>query len=845
MAVVFGRTWALLLWPLLAALILWLGLRTGRRAVRWAIPLRLALVTLLVLALADPRRSAAAEISRLVVLVDGSASVDPAALEAVQQAIAEARLNPPEALVATFAERPQVVPDPAREWPDAPGWDTATNLGAALRFAGQMLAGGRGSVLLISDGTAAAGDALRAATELAAAGVRVDTLALDSVVVPTDVGIEAVDVLPNLWAGEPVSVTVSLYSQVATTANLVLIRDGLPLATAQLTLSPGATPISFSTVADAEGLMAFEARVSAPGDARPENDVGGAISVVRPAPTVLIVAQHQEAGARLHGALTSSGIEAQVIGPASLPGTANALLGYQALLMEDVSAETLTLEQIKALEAYVYAHGRGLIVIGGEAGYTLGAYQGTALERMLPVELEPPLRTERPPATLLLIVDRSGSMEGLPMQLAKEAAMRASEILQPNDSLGVLAFNTDYEWQVPLSTLGQGLALRDVLDTIAGMIPTGGTDMLRPLREGVTALAAQPDARRHIVLLSDGKSTGSFPEFQEIVTEAAAAGITVSTIAIGEGADRELLTNIAEWGNGRYHFASAPEDIPRLVLAESRAVESDAIQQGTIQARITLEHPLVSNFAATDFPPIEAYVALSARPESEADTVLRSPLDDPLLAAWQYGLGRVVTWTSDMDGDWTPAWNDWPMLGRFWTQAVRYALPDPSQGTVFAEAQLQGRTVAVNVLAAGPDGQGINLAEGQLTLSVPGGNPTRLALPQTAPGEYSTMFTAPGPGVYRGLATLQKDTEQWSAPVGFVVAYPPEFSPRLVQELSVLDQIAGLTGGSRLNSIEDVERPQAGIATGESFALWLVLAALALWPIEIAIRRRWMPWHGA
>jgi hypothetical protein len=464
---------------------------------------------------------------------------------------------------------------------------------------------------------------------------------------------------------------------------------------------------------------------------------------------------------------------------------------------------------------------------------------------MMPVRLEPPVRTERPPATLLLIIDRSGSMNGLPMQLAKEAAMRASEILQPNDSLGVLGFNTEFEWQVPVGTLGQGLALRDVLDTIAGMIPTGGTDMLRPMAAGVAALAAQPEGRRHVVVLSDGKSTGSYAEFQQIATQAAAAGITISTIAIGEGADVDLLAEIAEWGNGRYHFAAAPEDIPRLVLAESRAVESDAIQQGTIQPRITSQHPLVSNFNAADFPPVEAYVALSARPASEADTVLRSPLDDPLLAAWQYGLGRVVVWTSDMDGDWAPGWTQWPALARFWTQAVRYALPDPSQGAVFAEAQLQGREVTVTVLAAGADGQGINLADGQLTLAVPGGSPTRLALPQTAPGEYATTFAAPGPGVYRGLAALQKDGEQWSAPVGFVVSYPPEFSPRLVQELSVLDQIAGLTGGTRLSALEEVERPQAGIATGEGFALWLVGAALALWPIEIAIRRRWMPWRGA
>jgi Ca-activated chloride channel homolog len=669
---------------------------------------------------------------------------------------------------------------------------------------------------------------------------------MNSLVVPVDVGIESIQAPPSLWAGEPVSVTVSVYSQLPTPANLSLKRDGQTLSQAQLNLPAGESQVTFSTVADAEGLMAFEARVSAPNDARPENDVAGAISVVQAPPQVLIVAQHQSAAALLQQALAAGAIPALAVSPAEMPPTADALLGFQALILEDVSAEVLTLEQIKAIEAYVYAHGHGLIVIGGQSAYTLGAYQGTALEKMLPVSLEPPIRNERPPATLVLIVDRSGSMNGLPIQLAKEAAMRAAEIMQPSDRLGVLAFDSEFEWVVPVGTLGEGLALRDVLDTVASITASGGTNMLDSLNEGVALLASETTTRKHIVLLSDGKSSsGTQAAFHHAVDAAAAAGITVSTIAIGDAADRDMLQSIAEWGKGRYHFAAAPEDIPKLVLAESRAVQSDAIQQGTIQPSISLAHPLVSNFSSADFPPVDAYVALTARPDGEADTVLRSPLDDPLLASWQYGLGRVVAWTSDMDGDWTASWAAWPELPRFWTQVVRYALPDPSQGPVFAEAALDGRTVTVTALAAGDDGRGINLAEGQLAVSGPDGGVTHIALPQTAPGEYATTFDAPEPGAYRGLVTLLKANDGWTAPVGFVVNYPPEFSPRLAPAPGALAQIAALTGGQAVDSLDEVERPPAGSLGGRGYGLWLAVAALLLWPVEIAIRRRWMPWRGA
>lgn len=843
MALSFDRPWVLFLLPTLAlALLLVAWVKKTRNVLGPA--LRYGLFTLLILAAAGPRpfRPKIEVLPRQVIVLDGSASVDPASLAAIQAALSTSGLTSDEAVVVQFGQEPRVVGNWAEAWPEAEGGTVGTHIARALDFAGQMT-GRSESIVLVSDGLATEGDTLGAASRLAAAGVRVDVWALPAVAVGQDVALEGILLPPSLWSGEPFSVTVQLLARVDTPATLEVTRDGAALASLSLELTAGENLVTLSTGAEAEGLTAFEARVTAPNDGRPQNDFAAAVVRVQPPPAVLIVADQPANGQRLRDALTGQGIAARMTDPANLPADTVALEAYQVLVLMDVPAPTLSLEQQAALEAFVYAQGHGLIFTGGPSAYSLGGYDNTLLEQMLPVALQPPERAERAPASLLLIIDRSGSMTGSKLDLTKEAAMRAVEILQPSDRIGVLVFDDLWEWRVPLTTLGDGAQLRSVLDTIGTLTSRGGTDLLTPLEVGVNEMAALAEGNKHVVVLSDGISSSGTPdEFRQIAESARAANVTISTIAVGDNADTELMANIAEWGLGRFHVATTPESIPRLVLAESRAVNSQSVQAGSVQPNIVQPHPLVNQFSPADFPPLEAYVALSDRPATTADVVLASPLDDPLLAAWQYGLGRVVAWTSDVGGVWTPAWAEWPELGRFWAQAVRYALPDPKQGAVLAEANTVGDQVTVTVLGAAADGRAITLASAELALAAPDGALFTVVLPQIAPGEYQATFTAPGAGAYRGLVTLQKAGERWETPLGLAVGYTPEYDPRWSDGTATLRQVAALTGGQQVSGLRVAAAAASADEEQSEAGLWLVLAALLLWPVEIAIRRRWMPW---
>ncbi|MDW8234092.1 MAG: VWA domain-containing protein, partial [Roseiflexaceae bacterium] len=235
--------------------------------------------------------------------------------------------------------------------------------------------------------------------------------------------------------------------------------------------------------------------------------------------------------------------------------------------------------------------------------------------------------------------------------------------------IGVLAFDVSTRWVVDFQPVGVGLSLRRQR-RISTLPLGGGTDIYNALQVGLPELARQPGRVRHAVLLTDGRSfTDDRVAYQALIEEARSQNITLSTIAIGTDADTELLQVLARWGAGRYYFAAEPNDIPRLTLLESEIVRTEPQVEGDFRAEQTAPHPMLRDFAPEQIPGLKGYVATTLKPG--ADLVLRSPDGDPVLAVWQYGLGRAAAWTPGAEAPWAADWSNWPEYGRFWAQLIR------------------------------------------------------------------------------------------------------------------------------------------------------------------------------
>ncbi|MEI7642912.1 MAG: glutamine amidotransferase [Chloroflexales bacterium] len=847
--------WLLLLLPAFAVLWRWRGVRVALPALL----LRLGAVACLVFALVDPSFGAEPPpAGPLVLLVDQSDSI-PVAGRAGLRAEADRLAAQAGGQARTLLFGADVVAaDPAAPGRAAPGQSVdpaGSDLAEAMRSARALLPGG-GRVVLLSDGLQTGGDALAEARTLATAGIVVDVASVIPADLP-DAAILAVRAPRTLRVGEEFPVTISVYYRPGPSgrtedlpARLRLWDGPKLLGDQQVALAAGDNSFTFRHRAGEPGVIQLRAELTTPqGDTFAANNDGGATATVIPPPHVLLVTGRPGDGADLAAVLGRQGVQTSQIEAARLPSRLSDLAPYDGMVLVDVPAAALSLDQMAGVREFVRSEGRGLVAVGGRNSFTLGAYKDTPLEDVLPVTMEPPPRPQRTSVALLLIVDRSASMTAAlgvsKLDMAKEAAQLATDSLQADDRIGILAFDTNTLWVVPFQQIGSGLSVAQIQAQIAKLPSGGGTNIELALADGLPALARQPGEVRHAVLLTDGRSfSNNLGTYQQLVETARAQKITLSTIAIGADSDTALLDQLAQWGGGRYYYAGKPEDIPRLTLLESQIARADPVVEQPLRASLAEAHPIMRDFAPADLPELGGYVAVTAR--DSADVVLRSPEGDPLLAAWQYGLGRSVAWLPGVGAPWASQWPAWPGYDRFWAQLVRYTLPEPDSGPIQVRLDQQPGGARITVEARLPGGDPLNLATVNTQITLPDGTQRNFNVRQTAPGRYTQDLSLPASGAYvASVVLLQPDGQRQQRDVGYVQPAAAEYLPRADDEAAqgstLLKAIASATGGALLKDLPappaNLPAPPANATPNIDLWPWLLGLALSLWVLEIAVRR--------
>jgi hypothetical protein len=347
---------------------------------------------------------------------------------------------------------------------------------------------------------------------------------------------------------------------------------------------------------------------------------------------------------------------------------------------------------------------------------------------------------------------------------------------------------------------------------------------------------------KHAVLLTDGRSYAGDPDYELLVQNARDQGVTLSTIAIGEDADLDLLKRLADQGAGRYSFAAQPEDLPRLTLQETEIARDDPKIEGDIQLQPERAHATIRGFVPRRLPRLAGYVATTPKPT--ADVVLQSPEGDAILAAWQYGLGRSIAWTSDSGEHWADLWQSWAESPTFWTQVLGYTFPDPASGRLQTRIEADGDSLKIVAEATTSAGAPLDLANVAVRVEEPSGTEQAVTLKQVAPGRYEALFVRSGsalaPGAYRLSGALQKGDDRLEARAGWSQPYPAEFAGGIAGD-HLLERIAAAGGGTTLSL---AEAPMTFEAPPQrdpvAYWPWFAALALALWPLEIALRRGWL-----
>ncbi|HEV2357529.1 MAG TPA: VWA domain-containing protein [bacterium] len=831
----FARPLALLLLPCVV-LVLRLGRRRAGRRWRTAALLRAGMVGLLILAFAGPAVRVPATGASVVFVVDRSLSVTATGAGDAEAAFLRAALarmrSGDRAGVITFAGRPAlrvpVGPHPAAEDLGVGPEPDATDIGAALDLArGVLPPEGTRRIVLLSDGEENSGDAAAAARAAAAAGVPIDAVPAGGTPA-SDVLVDDVVAPQEVRPGERYEIRAVLRSTGAASAAVTLRRDGIASAVRQVSLDPGLTAVRFPEIALTPGPIRYTVDIEATPDTVAGNDHGEALVVVRGRPRVLLVSDGPRT---LTAWLTRQGLDVEPRLPDALPASPLGLAPYAGVVLDDVPATALSAAQQDALRTFVGSAGGGLAAIGGPHSFGIGGYAGTPLEAVLPLKMDVRQTAALPTVAIVLVIDTSGSMEAFGTELAKEelakeVAASVIDHLGPHDLIGVITFDQEYRWLVPMT---EARFRARILDEVAHIQAGGGTLMYPPLAGARAALRTSPARLRHVIVVSDGLTDPG--DFRTLVTDMARDRITVSSVAIGNDADRDFMRNLARWGLGRAYYAKDLYAIPEIFTTEAfLAMRSYLVEAYTPLARGG-PAPTLAGLSAP--PPIDGYVATVAKPD--ADVALLSPRHDPVVATWQYGLGRAVAVTSDDGVRWTARWGTWPDVARFWSQTVRWMLRDEGAGLYAATASRGGRgRVALEVRR--PDGtpwSGLTVAG---DISTPGGGRRGIPLIETAPGRYEGAWPAAVPGTYTAVLAARNGAAVVGTRIaGLVVPYSPELRPAAGGP-ALLAKVVETTGGALLSNPGDPFRPGSGSGSRDAWPP-LVAAALTALVAEVTVRR--------
>jgi len=823
----------------------WRGTSSGTRI------LRLLVVALLVLAAGAPYLRTGQAGRDLVIVVDRSKSM-PAESEArVAETIAfaeDARAAGDRVAVVGFGADVGIETTPQVEARfsqfvrvvDRDG----SNLGDALDTALALIPRERsGAVLLVSDGESNGRDPLGVARAALARGVRIDTVPVAREAA-ADVAVERIDLPEEVGALEPFHFGAWVRSDADIEVEYALERDGETIARGRRALVRGANRLAFRDVLTSAGAAQYRLRLIGAGDRRSENDTGVAALRVAGQRRVLVV-NDDGAEDTLVRTLRQAAIPVQVSAPDPVALARLALTGARAVVLENVAAERLGSEAMRALREFVRERGGGLLMTGGRASFGIGGYHLSPLDEVLPVSMEMRQETRKIGVAMAIALDRSGSMAveaapGVPkMQLANLGTCAAIELLSPIDSVGVIAVDSAPH------TVQELVPVRDVAGITARVRKIesagGGIFCYTALLAAGRMLEDAAQKNRHVILFADANDSEEQEQCPELIARFRQMGITLSVVALGTEGDTDaaFLKSIAEFGGGQCYFTHDPAELPRLFAQDTLTI-----------ARATfIEEPVACTAlpdlfglgdalgAGQGFPELGGYNVTWLREDATCGVVTQGEYKSPAFAFAQVGLGRSAAFTGQIGGEFGSALVAWDGFASFFVTVVRWLAGQEEPAELFASARRDGRVARIRVEVDARASVPPDTSNLEVRLTDAGGATTTLPLERVGEHLFEATTKLAREGVVLGSVALG-DGRSLSLPP-LVLPYSPEFevSADPGRGEALLRQIARESGG-------EVAPPLGTLFRGERAArVWRVvsrecaLAALVLLLAEITMRR--------
>ena len=722
--------------------------------------------------------------------------------------------------------------------------DSATNISDALNYATTLFDEGViKRIVLISDGKETHNDAtgklISAVENVYANGIYIDAVYVDNNLDEDqkEIQISDVDFPATTYMDHDATVDVLVQSSYDTGAIAVLYAEGVRYSNQAIKLQKGYNVLNIELPTGATGRYDYRVAITADGDYCTSNNTYDFTQTVVKDLKVLLVSNSDDDYARakeIYG--DKADITAYIRNP-DVPCTIEELCIYDEIMISNCDIRELNHYSafIDSVEKAVSRFGKSLFTMGDLRIQNKDEEILTELEDMLPVKYG---NSEQDPKLYAIVIDTSRSMQNFSrLKIAKEAAIQLLNMLDDNDYVMIVNFWGEINvLQNPVKASKRD----EVITKINAIEPYQGTVIGTALDKAGELMIEMAFDDKQIMLISDGMSyTLENDTPADVVTRLKDHDITTSVIhpaARDEG--KATLQGIAEAGGGSYFEIVTYESLQEIMFNEI----ADELTESVIEGRTPVIVKRENDGVLAGIPAIPDILGYAyAKPKASATTVLAveyekasgNKVEVPLYAYWNYGNGRVSSFTSTMTGAWAESWQS-ESGARFFENVLISNTPSERVDYPYAiDVTYDGTYSHVEIIP-------VNLnpyATTDVTVTLPDGSEIteRLTFDST---RYFYSFETPMQGRYLIRVTYTYGSKSFQSESAFHVGYSPEYNAFDVFDPAALHAGIRNRGSVCEGSIPSLENDDKEVATYTvRFTIPLLIIATSLYVVDIIIRK--------
>ncbi len=801
---------------------------------RWlAHGLRLLGAVCLILALCRPYWLSKSDHLHVVFLVDVSESVDP---EAIRSSVTEIERGSSELkgsdrssilsfgtrLAAADANGLRKLADEAAAGTTDSAARNSTKLAEALL--GSRLAFDAGMarrLVVFSDGSPTTPGVDAAIRTLREEGVDLRFRPMEGLRRP-EAALVALEPMARVaYRGEIVRMRLRMRANEAMSATARVLHGGVAVASTPVKLEAGKeTSVVLDVEMTSAGESRWEAELQPEKDWFPINNKAATTITVKGEPRLLALHRDEKQLRPLARALKKQGLELELRGERGLPDTMAELLAFDAVVLADVPATSMNQRQMELLRRYVSDFGGGLAMFGSENSFGLGGYFRTPVEEALPLTSRYEKEKQKPSLAMVLVIDKSGSMDGERIELARASAKATAELLGAQDQIAVVGFDSETRVILDMTSAADRGTVMNAIDSLAA---SGGTDAYPGMVKGRELLQNAVAKVKHMIVLSDGETPEN--DFAGLTRDMRAQGMTVSSVCLGEGAAKDVMQLIAQEGGGRFYETTEAANLPQIFTKETMQASRSAIKEDLFASVVAGDHPILSGYEKTQLPYVLGYVM--TQPKPTANLLLAAETGDPLLAICRYGLGTGLCWTSDLTEKWGGEWLGWGNGGAFWAQVLRGIVRKEQSTGLSASGSVDRDRWLINVIRRDEEDRPVDRVKWDVKAIDADGMNLPASIRQTGVGRYETSVNLAGHD--RVNLSLRDTDHSLMKTLGWQRDYPAEY--RLDREADPALQALPHFDPAQVRA----DLPSAAVY--QDVAHWFVYAGFAFLIGGIAVRR--------